>query len=84
MGRPGDRFSIVSRPQYHPKCTPIEYNICELTATVSNLKSAKWNMAQLEQELRSSAHQIGSFNSTFWRCGYKWTLDANVNVFYQQ
>ena len=84
MGCTGNRFSIVACPQYHLKIAPIYYKIYDLTANVTNLESAEWDMAQLEQELGSSTHKIRPFDSNFWRCGYKWTLDANGNMFYQQ
>jgi transposase len=38
-GRDGSRrFSIVARPQYHPKYGPIEYKICELTNILHDRK----------------------------------------------
>ena len=87
-GRPGPpRFSIVARPQYHPKIAPIEYKICTLLGKVRWEKEEDWDMARLEQELRYQAEQIGKnnndFDATFYRCGYRWVLDANGNVVYQ-
>jgi transposase len=35
VGRPGPRmFSILARPQHHPKYGPIEYKICDLMARI--------------------------------------------------
>jgi len=87
MGHPGPpRFSIVARPQYHPKIAPIEYKICDLLVKVRLEKEKEWDMARLEQALRAEVHNIGppfDFDSTFYHCGYRWVLDANGNVVYQ-
>ena len=83
-GRPGPRrFSIVARPQYHPKIAPIEYKICDLTNADGKEKEEDWDMATLEQEIARHANLIGPFDSTFHHCGYRWVLDANNNVVYQ-
>ena len=82
-GRPGPpRFSIVARPQYHPKIAPIEYKICDITESVRLEKEEDWDMAMLEQAISRAAHKIGPFDSTFHHCGYRWVLDANGNVVY--
>lgn len=72
-GRVGPRrFSIVARPQYHPKYAPIEYKICDVTNKIRLEKEEDWDLARLEQAIRSSAMAIGPFDSTFYHCGYRW------------
>jgi hypothetical protein len=83
-GRPGPpRFSIIARPQYHPKIAPIEYKICDLTESVRLEKEEDWDMARLERAIYRAAHLIGPFDSTFHHCGYRWVLDQNGNITYQ-
>jgi hypothetical protein len=72
-GRDGPRrFSIVARPQYHPKYGPIEYKICELTNILSDQKQPDWNMQMLEDGIYQAAMSIKTFDSTFIHCGYRW------------
>ena len=72
-GRDGPRrFSIVARPQYHPKYGPIEYKICELTNILRDRKQPDWNMRMLEDGIYQAAMSIKSFDSTFVHCGYRW------------
>lgn len=73
-GRAGPcTFSIVARPQYHPKFGPIEYKICDLTEKIRLEKEEDWTMQMLEQAILNAAHVIGPFDSTFFHCGYIWT-----------
>lgn len=65
------RFSIVPRPQYHPKYRPIEYKICNVTARVQNQKQADWDMGRLEVAIRAAAHHLGPFDSMFEHCCYQ-------------
>jgi hypothetical protein len=45
-GRAGPRqFSIVARPQYHPKFGPIEYKICELKNIFTHEEGANFDNA---------------------------------------
>ena len=84
VGRPGPpRFSIIARPQYHPKIAPIEYKICDITDKIRLEKSAEWDLTKLEREICRVAHLIGPFDSTFHHCGFRWTLDAAGNVIYE-
>ncbi|KAL7552297.1 hypothetical protein ACHAWF_015527 [Thalassiosira exigua] len=84
LGRPGPpRFSIIARPQYHPKIAPIEYKICDLTGEVRLEKEKDWDMARLETAISRAATRIGPFDSTFVHCGYRWCLDGNGAVIYQ-
>lgn len=70
-GRAGPRrFSIIARPQYHPKYAPIEYKICDVTQKVALEKVEDWDMARLEQAIVNAAMTIGPFDSTFHHCGY--------------
>ena len=73
MGRDGPcQFSIVARPQYHPKFRPIEYKICELTNILRMRKQPNWTMQTLENEIYAAAASIETFDSTFVHCGYRW------------
>lgn len=73
-GRGGpNQFSIIARPQYHPKYAPIEYKICDVTGKVRLEKEEHWDMTRLEQAILQAAHAVGPFDSTFWHCGYQWT-----------
>lgn len=73
-GRAGPRrFSIIARPQYHPKYAPIEYKICDVTQKVALEKVEDWDMARLEQAIVNAAMTIGPFDSTFHHCGYTTT-----------
>jgi hypothetical protein len=65
------RFSIVPRPQYHPKFGPIEYKICEVTSRIKLKKEADWDMDDLEQQIMNIAMDIGPFETTFLHCGYQ-------------
>ena len=65
------RFSIVPRPQYHPKFGPIEYKICEVTSRIKLKKEADWDMDDLEQQIMDIAMDIGPFETTFLHCGYQ-------------
>jgi hypothetical protein len=72
-GRDGPcRFSIVARPQYHPKFGPIEYKICELTNIHRMRKQPNWTMQTLENKIYAAATSIETFDSTFVHCGYRW------------
>ena len=72
-GRNGPcQFSIVARPQYHPKFGPIEYKICELTNILRMRKQPNWTMQTLENEIYAAAASIETFDSTFVHCGYRW------------
>ena len=72
-GREGPRrFSIIARPQYHPKYGPIEYKICELTSILRKRKEPHWTMQMLENEIYQAAASIETFDSTFVHCGYRW------------
>ena len=72
-GRDGPcQFSIVARPQYHPKFGPIEYKICELTNILRMRKQPNWTMQTLENEIYAAAASIETFDSTFVHCGYRW------------
>jgi hypothetical protein len=66
------QFSIVARPQYHPKFGPIEYKICELTNILRMRKQSNWMMQTLENEIYATAASIETFDSTFVHCGYRW------------
>jgi len=66
------QFSIVARPQYHPKFGPIEYKICELTNILWMRKQLNWTVQMLENEIYATAASIESFDSTFVHCGYRW------------
>ncbi len=71
VGRPGPRdFTILARPQYHPKFGPIEYKICNLMARIILRKQHDWDLDILEQEIMVVAHTMGPFDSTFARIGY--------------
>jgi len=71
MGRPGPQnFSILARPQYHPKYGPIEYKICDLMARIILKKQHDWTLNILEQEIMIVANSMGPFDSTFARIGY--------------
>ena len=71
VGRPGPRnFTILPRPQYHPKYGPIEYKICDLMARIILAKQHNWDLNILEQEIMIVAHTMGPFDSTFAKCGY--------------
>jgi len=63
------RFSIVPRPQYHPKFGPIEYKICEVTLRIKLKKEG--DMDDLEQQIMNIAMDIGPFETTFLHCGYQ-------------
>ena len=65
------RFSIVPRPQYHPKFGPIEYKICEVTSRIKLKKEVDWDMDDLEQQIMDIAMDIGPFETTFLHCGYQ-------------
>jgi hypothetical protein len=70
-GREGPcQFSIVARPQYHPKFGPIEYKICDLMARIILKKQHYWTLNILEQEIMIVANSMGPFDSTFARIGY--------------
>jgi hypothetical protein len=72
-GRAGPhQFSIVARPQYHPKFGPIEYKICELTNMLRMRKEPTWTMQMLENAMYQAAASIKTFDSTFVHCGYQW------------
>ena len=72
-GRDGPRrFSIIARPQYHPKYGPIEYKICEVTSILRKRKKLHWTMQTLENEIYQAAASIETFDSTFMHCGYRW------------
>jgi len=66
------RFSIIARPQYHPKYGPIEYKICALTSILRKRKEPHWTMQMLENEIYQAAASIETFDSTFVHCGYRW------------
>jgi hypothetical protein len=51
-------FSIVARPPYHPKYSPIEYKICEVMEKIRLKKEDDWNMNCLELEIALATHQI--------------------------
>ena len=65
------RFSIVPRPQYHPKFGPIEYKICKVTSRIKLKKKADWDMDDLEQQIMDIAMDIGPFETTFLHCRYQ-------------
>ena len=72
-GHEGPRwFSIIARPQYHPKYGPIEYKICEVTSILRKRKKPHWTMQTLENEIYQAAASIETFDSTFVHCGYRW------------
>jgi hypothetical protein len=72
-GRGGPRqFSIVARPQYHPKFGPIEYAICELTDMLRMRKQPNWTMQTLEAQIIIAENSICTFDGTFVHCGYTW------------
>jgi hypothetical protein len=59
MGRAGPRqFSIVARPQYHPKFGLIEYKICKLTNMLCMRKEPTWTMQMLENAIYQAAASI--------------------------
>jgi hypothetical protein len=66
------RFSIVPRPQYHPKFGPIEYTICKVTLRLWLEKKADWDMDDLEQQICRIAMSVGQFEPTFLHCRYRW------------
>jgi hypothetical protein len=35
-------------------------------------KEENWDMNHLEHEIMLAANQIGSFDTTFQHCGYRW------------
>ncbi len=63
------RFSIVPRPQCHPKFGPIEYTICMVTLRLWFEKEADWDMDDLEQQICQIAMSVSQFDSTFQYCG---------------
>ena len=81
-GREGPRrFSIIARPQYHPKYGPIEYKICEVKSILRKRKEPHWTMQMLENEIYQAAASIETFDSTFVHCGYRWVLYNNNILF---
>ncbi len=51
-GRVGPtNFSIVPRPPYHPKYSPIEYKICKVMGKIWLKKEEDWDMNRLEHEI---------------------------------
>jgi hypothetical protein len=66
------RFSIVPRPQYHPKFGLFEYTICKVTSQLWLKKEANWGMDDLEQQICRIAKLVSQFNPTFQHCGYQW------------
>jgi hypothetical protein len=65
-------FSIVPWPQYYPKYGSIEYKICEVMKKIWLKKEENWDMNRLEHEIMLAANQIGSFDTMFQHCGYRW------------
>jgi hypothetical protein len=65
-------FSILRRPPYHSKCSPIWCKILELTDMIRMQKSHDWTMDHLENEIHRSASLMTNFDSTLMHCGYKW------------
>ena len=65
-------FTIVPRPPYQPKWGPVEYKICDLTHAIRLDKDETWNFGRLEVAIYQKAVEIGTFNSSFKQCGYKW------------
>ena len=70
-GRVGPtNFSIVLRPPYHPKYSPIEYKICKVVGKIRLKKEEDWDMNRLKHEIVLAANQIMSFDTMFQHCGY--------------
>ena len=68
-GREGPRqFSIIARPQYHPKYGPIEYKICEVTSILRKRKMLHWTVQTLENKIYQAAASINTLDSTIPLC----------------
>ncbi len=65
------RFSMVPRPQYHPKFGPIKYTICKVTLRLWLKKQADWDMDNLEQQIYRITMPVGQFEPTFLHCEYR-------------
>ncbi len=64
--RAGPRhFYIIPRPLYHPKFSPIEYKICDITQQIKLETKPDWDIAELEQQIMALAMRLGPFDSTF-------------------
>ncbi len=66
------RFSMVPKPQYHPKFGPIEYTICKVTLRLWLEKEADWDVDDLKQHICWIAMLVGQFDPAFQYCGYRW------------
>ena len=62
------RFYIIPRLPYHPKFSPIEYKICDITQQIKLETKPDWDIAELEQQVVALAMRIGPFDSTFLHC----------------
>ncbi len=62
---------LQGQPMTKIKRQPIS-KICEATNILRNLKQPNWNMRMLENSIYQAAMNIGTFESTFFYCSYRW------------